>query len=595
MARRVVCVFALLLLGASFGFAEAGVDHPLVGRFDGATIQKQEVSRFGEYTIAVSEEETRTVQGEVWMTLYNAPDDASTFSVHATYLSFLEQEGFEILLSYEPGETPGGYLRTVYGRAPFADNGNLNHSAPITNGNDATAAYIAARRETSDGEIYVSVAIKAGWRRYPQFKIDVVETGSDSGRIVREDDADHPLVGRYQGAAIQHQEVSRFGRYTIAVNDEDTESIQGEVWMTLYNAPERTSTFSIYATYLSFLEQEGFDILLSYKPGETPRGFLRSAYERAAFADSGNLNHSAPITNGNNEVAAYIAARRETAGGEVYVSIAIGAGWRALPQYKLDVAVSGTDAGRIVSTGTAAADDQDEDAPTAREAPAAEPRTGDAARAPGRLFGSGTGLVRLRGGVAGLMFLDPNLAGYNQIVNAGGAETIEFSGFKNVRGPFAELVWFANENLGFGVDASYLMSDAQAYTGDERYSVDARMLVIRSGPYARITGSTYPVAITVGFGGGVARADLTQRYEDYGNPSENWSMRAATECLVFASSIELSVRIVGGLNFSGGMEYLFIPTDKLTFTVENEPDVSVTYREPNLGGVSLRLGLSLEL
>ncbi|MFW5688952.1 MAG: hypothetical protein ACOC1U_05195, partial [Spirochaetota bacterium] len=130
MTRSATGVLVLLLLLASLSFAEEASDHPLIGRFDGAEIQKQEISRFGEYTIAVSDEETRTVQGEVWMTLYNAPDDSSTFSVFATYLSFLEQEGFEILLSYRPGETPGGYLKTVYGRAPFAHNGNYSHSAP---------------------------------------------------------------------------------------------------------------------------------------------------------------------------------------------------------------------------------------------------------------------------------------------------------------------------------------------------------------------------------------------------------------------------------------------------------------------------------
>lgn len=616
MTCRVVCVFALLVLFASFGFAEDAVDHPLIGRFEGAEIQKQEVSRFGEYTIAVSDEETQTVQGEVWMTLYNAPEDASTFSVYSTYLSFLEQEGFEILLSYEPGDAPGGYLRTVYGRAPFAHNGNYSHSAPITNGNSANAAYIAAHRETSDGEVYVSIAIAAGWNQYPQYKLDVVETGSDSGRIVVEDDADHPLVGRYEGAAVQHQEVSRFGQYTIAVSDEETESVEGEVWMTLYKAPERTSTFSIYATYLSFLEREGFDILLSYKPGEAPGGFVRSAYERAPFADNGNYSHSGPITNGNNEVAAYIAARREAAGGEVYVSLAISAGWNVLPKYKLDVASSGADAGRIVSSGTPAEDEQAEDAaPTPQTEPAGEARTGGSAEADAPaadessgtaapttgdasagLFGSGTGSFRLRGGMAGFMFLDPNLAGYNEIVSVGGTETIQaFIGFKNMRGPFAELAWFANENLGVGVDASYLMSDAQAYTDDERYSVDAEIVVIRSGPYARVIGSAYPVTITAGVGGGVALADLTQRYEDHDQPANDSSWRATAECLVLASSLELSFPIVGGVSFSGGMEYLFIPTERLTFTSDGESQKSVTYSEPNLGGLSLRLGLALEL
>ncbi|MFW6231758.1 MAG: hypothetical protein ACOC37_01770 [Spirochaetota bacterium] len=494
-------------------------------------------------------------------------------------------------------------------RAPFADNGNYNHSAPIMDGDDANAAYIAARRESSDGEIYVSIAIAVGWRSYPQYKLDVVETGTDSRRIVFEEDADHPLVGRYDGAEVQHQEVSRFGEYTIAVGDEETTEVQGEVWMTLYNAPERTSTFSIYATYLSFLEQEGFDILLSYKPGETPGGFIKDAYQRAAFADHGNYNHSAAITNGNNAVAAYIAAHKEIAGGDVYVSIAINAGWRKLPQYKLDVATTGSDAGRIVSGGTPSAGaEDDEDAPAVQTESTGEEPSGETTSAgtssaeastadsSAGLFGSGTGSFRVRGGMTGFMFLDPSFAGYNEIVSAGGTQTFEAAmGFKNMRGPFAELVWFTNENVGVGVDASYLMSDAQAYTDGQRYSVDAEIFVIRSGAYVRMIGTTYPATITAGFGGGVARADLAQRYEDYDQPANDWTSRAATECLVLATSLELSVPIVGGVGFSGGMEYLFIPSDELTFTSDDDPETSVTYSEPNLGGLSLRLGLSLEL
>ena len=616
MARRVVCVFAFLVLFASFGFAQEDTDHPLIGRFEGAEIQKQEVSRFGEYTIAVNEEETRSVRGEVWMTLYNAPDDSSTFSVYSTYLSFLEQEGFEILLSYEPGETPGGYLRTVYGRAPFADNGNYNHSAPITNGNDATAAYIAARRETSDGEIYVSIAIKAGWSRYPQYKLDVVETGSDSGRIVVEEDADHPLVGRYEGAAVQHQEVSRFGEYTIAVSDEATESVQGEVWMTLYRAPERTSTFSIYATYLSFLEQEGFDILLSYKPGEAPGGFVKSAYERAPFADNGNYSHSAPITNGNNEVAAYIAARRETAGGEVYVSIAISAGWSKLPKYKLDVASSGTDAGRIVSSGTPADDEQADDAPSSRESePTGESRSGEAvtdsapavaptaaaARTTGDastvgpsagLFGSGS--LRLRGGLLGFMFLDPAFAGVLSVTDDGSgtptAVTVTSNGLKNVAGFFVEPAWFLNPNVGLALNLTRMLSDEQFTNGGDRYASSAEIVLLRLSAISRMVGDEYPATGGVGFGGGVAYVDLRQE----GEVSSAGYYRHAEDLLpVIGASVEAAIPVLGFAHLTAGVEYFFVPFDELVMA-DPDGEFSRTYHEGNLGGLTLQLGVVAE-
>ncbi|MFW5836300.1 MAG: hypothetical protein ACOCVK_02710 [bacterium] len=602
MTRLIACVSLLLLLTATLGFAENGVDHPLVGRFEGAEIQKQEISRFGEYTIALGEEETQTVQGEVWMTLYNAPDDASTFSVYSTYLSFLEQEGFEILLAYEPGDTPGGYLRTVYGRGPFADHGNYNHSAPITNGNDATAAYIAARSETSDREVYVSIAIKAGWNRYPQYKLDVVETSSDSGRIVVEDGADHPLVGRYEGAAIQHQEVSRFGEYTIAVSEEKTQTIEGEVWMTLYNAPERTSTYSIYATYLSFLERDGFDILLSHKPGETPGGYVKSAYERAPFADHGNYNHSAPITNGNDEVAAYIAARKETPDGEVYVSIAINAGWDALPQYKLDVAVSGSDAGKIVSSGTSTADEPDEDVPsTSQTEPAGEARgrdqEGSGASAPATgadaspaLLGSGS--FRLRGGALGFVFLDPAFAGALSLTTEDGTNVdVASDGLKNVHGFFVEPAWFLNPNVGLALNLTRLLSAVEFTDEGDLYKSSAELAVFRLSAISRMVGDDYPSTVGVGFGGGVAYVDLRQEGEIEG---EEYYRRAEDLLPVISVSSEAAIPVFDFAHLTAGAEYLFIPFDELTMAHPDGP-FSRTYHEGNLGGLTLQLGLVVEL
>ena len=82
--------------------------------------------------------------------------------------------------------------------------------------------------------------------------------------VMATEPADHPLVGRYPNAKIQHQQISNFGQYKILVGDEEIETVQGEVWKTLYQAPGDSSTFSVYSTYLDFLEAERFTILASY-------------------------------------------------------------------------------------------------------------------------------------------------------------------------------------------------------------------------------------------------------------------------------------------------------------------------------------------
>ena len=131
--KRALLLCSVILLTAGV-FAEEFADHPVVGRYPDASIQHQEVSNFGQYTILVGDGETETVQGEVWMTLYAAPGDSSTFSVYSTYMDFLQAEGFTILVSCEPGHCGGSTLADAYHRAPFANDGNMNFSAPITTG-----------------------------------------------------------------------------------------------------------------------------------------------------------------------------------------------------------------------------------------------------------------------------------------------------------------------------------------------------------------------------------------------------------------------------------------------------------------------------
>ena len=165
--KRVVSVVCMLLI-AAIASADGFADHPLVGRYQDATISHQEVSNFGSYEILVGTDETQTVEGEVWMTLYAAPGDSSTFSVFATYRDFLLAEGFSILVACEPGECGGELLSDAYHRAPFENDNNYNFSAPITNGNWSAASYISAVREVGGGTVYVSIAIAAGWYDYPQ-------------------------------------------------------------------------------------------------------------------------------------------------------------------------------------------------------------------------------------------------------------------------------------------------------------------------------------------------------------------------------------------------------------------------------------------
>lgn len=595
MRSRVLGVFILLLV-CSFAGAQELADHPIVGRYGESELWYQEISRFGEYEILVGEEETQEVQGEVWMSLYDAPEDSSTFSVYSTYTSFLEDQGFEILVAYRPGECPRDLLEEVYFRAPFADNDNYGHPAPFTNGSDNQAAYISARRGAG---VYVSIAIAAGWAAYPQYKLDVVEIKRNDQRITVESsgsETDHELIGRFNRSRIVHQEISSFGEYEMATSEDETQTIEGEVWMTLYNAPNDSSTFSVYATYLSFLQEEGFEILVSYKPRECPSGLLEEVYFRAPFADHGNYGHPAPFTNGNGAHSAYIAARR---GDSLYVSIAIAAGWASYPQYKLDVVEVRSNAGGIASVGTPSEPEVEKEpeaevAQTAAPEPAAAPAGGTA----GTGFFTESGGFEARGGMAGYLFLDPAIAGEFVEVRTATPlpppdDPVRSQGFKNVYGPWGRATWFPNESVGIGVDVAYLQADEDfTAQNDTTYRSRAELQLFQAAAVVRMVGAEYPATITAAFTGGAAIISLNQSAA--GGTGLNYYDRVEDMLGVFGTSIDLSIPILRFAHVTGGMAYVFIPFTTLTLEGE-DGTYSRTYHEGNLGGLEIRLGVVIEL
>ena len=591
MRSRELAVSVLLLLSSLAG-AQNSVDHPVVGAFGGSRLIHQEISRFGEYEIAVGAGETQSVLGEVWMTLYNAPEDSSTFSVYSTYLSFLETEGFEILVSTGPGDTPPDLLEQAYFRAPFADDGNLGHLAPFTNGSDAQSAFISARRD--DG-IHVSLAIAAGWEAYPQYKLDVVQVGENS-QLIGAGGAglgateDHPVIGRYNRSAVVHQEVSTFGEYQITAGDGSVERIQGEIWMTLYDAPSDGSTFSVYATYLDFLQAEGFDIVESCKPGDCPGRLLAEVYGRAPFADNGNFGHPAPFTNGSDLHAAYIAARRAES---IYVSIAIAAGWEAYPQYKLDVVDLKADGGSISSSGSGSEPSPESVDGSGRSAVADSVQPLDGLRQsvglPGGFF-SGNGALEIRGGIAGYLLLDPAIAGGLVVTDTGAAPAVEADGFKNLYGPYVRAAYFPNESVGIGFEAAFMESDEQFTVDDTTYRSQAELQSFQAAVLVRFVGSEYPATVTMAITGGAAVIELQQSTESLAS-----TYQSVEDILgVFGSSVDMAIPVVRFAHLTAGMSYLFVPFTTLTLA-NNDSSSTRTYHEGNLGGLQLRLGIVLEL
>lgn len=409
---------------------------------------------------------------------------------------------------------------------------------------------------------------------------------------------DHPMVGRYDDSSIRHQEVARFGEYTIATGPEATETVEGEVWMTLYDGPADSSTFGVYTTYRSFLESNGFEMLVSCRPGECPPGALEEVYQREPFADNGDYYFPAVFSQGSDDLAAYIAAKRSGDDVTLYVSIAIAAGWESYPQYRLDVVEVKPDAGSIASSGTTATEEREASggaddgtaspaAPDTTEAPEREARPAGAAG-----FLSGNGSVRVNAGLATIMLIDPAIAGRIVVVDDGTTVTVQNEGFRNIWGPFAHAAWFPNENVGIGVSGMHLSSDLTFYRADVPYSSRYELEAVRGELVSRVAGDDYPAAVTVAFGIGVARARLAYSEGENAGVSDYAGEHTG---VIAGAAVDLSVPIVGPVAISLGLDYTYVPFYGLELADRSNDGESITFIEGSLGGIAIRLGLSAGL
>lgn len=392
--------------------------------------------------------------------------------------------------------------------------------------------------------------------------------------------------------------MARFGEYTIATGPETTETLEGEVWMTLYDGPADSSTFGVYTTYLSFLESNGFEILVSCRPGECPPGALTEVYEREPFADSGDYYFPAVFSQGSDELAAYIAAKRSGDDVTLYVSIAIAAGWESYPQYRLDVVEVKPDAGSIASSGTTSTEEREASggadggtespaAPDTTEAPEREARP-----AAGGGFLSGNGFVRLSAGLATIMLIDPAIAGRIAVVDDGTAVTVDNAGFRNTFGPFARATWFPNENVGFGVGGMSLSSDLTFYRDEVPYSSSYALEAVRGEIVSRIAGDDYPADVTVAFGIGVVRARLAYSEGENAGVSD---YRGEHTGVIAGVVFDLSVPIVGPVAVTLGLDYTYAPFYELELVDRSNEGVSTTFIDGSLGGIAITLGLSAGL
>lgn len=136
--------------------------------------------------------------------------------------------------------------------------------------------------------------------------------------------ADHPLVGRFQGAEITNYERRNFDAYPLIVsrvenyggigkNADSTRSIEGRVTHITYRSAKEHSTLEVFRAYQDALADGGFEVLFKCEGVDCGgRDFNHAAsgyrFSPGAFAE-------------NHKEQRYLAARLARAQGDVYVAI----------------------------------------------------------------------------------------------------------------------------------------------------------------------------------------------------------------------------------------------------------------------------------
>ena len=172
-------------------------DHPMISRFEGASIAAFEQKEFDEYRLVTGPVSSRQpdgkpweggvlhsansvgLEGKVWRFRYAIPKNRSTLELIRTYEAALKKSGFEIMFQCSLNECAGG-------PKPATVSSSLDWHGQLTRtlmgrwgirildfGSSVDQRFVSARLKRKEGDIYVSVL--ALTFREPMALLDVVE------------------------------------------------------------------------------------------------------------------------------------------------------------------------------------------------------------------------------------------------------------------------------------------------------------------------------------------------------------------------------------------------------------------------------------
>lgn len=192
-APLIPLVLLLAVLPASAQDMAGAEDHPLVGRYEGSTIENYKHSDYDEigllkapYTWASDSgrgdgPEWLTVEGEITRIRYAAPEGRSSLEIYRNYESSLKANGFEVLFSCVDQACFNGKMNDPYLLGGLLDGMDAGSDTYYFD----KLRYLLAKTGKPEGEVYVSLAVgEANNSKQHHAMVEVVETKSmDAGKI----------------------------------------------------------------------------------------------------------------------------------------------------------------------------------------------------------------------------------------------------------------------------------------------------------------------------------------------------------------------------------------------------------------------------
>jgi hypothetical protein len=169
----------------------------------------------------------------------------------------------------------------------------------------------------------------------------------------------------------------------------------------------------------------------------------------------------------------------------------------------------------------------------------------------------------------------------------------EFSGYGTSILPAVQISYIFDNNIGIATGIVPITADNELFVEDEtgtNYDFCVDQFNVNLGIVGRIQFSTLPVSINTGSGLMFSPFDISESIESNSGGSY---LEGSDWAAGYYANASFQIRIVSFLRFKTQFTYSFIPASITLY--DNEGNIEQNIHNLNVGGITLKTGLSFQL